>query len=1007
MKHLGVKVKEPRNLEPKRGRMGSFLPKIKVLLLPSQTSHSHIGRAVELHKQRPQKQSSQAPFNIPEHSEPGRGRPSLSSEGSEPAHTPCVITSPPPSAPDPDTGQSPSSAPPRPGEALLSGDSVDLMSRTPTNFFEFPSSPLEHLPEEDHESDRMDTLGFIEVQSEDDQSYELEADPPNWQQLVSRDVLAGLTPHEIKRQECSVPHRPVRAVSLNDLSVQCPTSTCPCSVPQRPVSAVSHIDLSVQCPSTTCQCSVPHRPVRAVSLNDLSVQCPTSTCPCSVPQRPVSAVSHIDLSVQCPSTTCQCSVPHRPVRAVSLNDLSVQCPTSTCPCSVPQRPVSAVSHIDLSVQCPSTTCQCSVPHRPVRAVSLNDLSVQCPTSTCPCSVPQRPVSAVSHIDLSVQCPSTTCQCSVPHRPVRAVSLNDLFYNRAGGGNPKKERNLSDRPDRRRPAVMEDAEEKEKVKRAGECCRQILNYVNQAVKESENKQRLEDYQRRLDLSSLKQSEYPMIEEFRNLDLTKRKMIHEGPLTWKVNKDKTIELYTLLLEDILVLLQKQDDRLILKCHSKNLAGTAETKHVFSPVIKLNSVLVRQVATDNKAFFVLSMSDNGAHIYELVAQTVSEQKTWQYVITQRAGSIKTKPLSVIALPQPAPPINDGDREEEEEVSTTANQKLSKESERISTGSIQSPEKDVDITSPVALQTTPLSPAPFEVLKPGDGGEGASFPESVLDERPPFMQQRSRQAIAMDDEELVAFDFPPSPYRAEEALKNLMALKQVLLSHLLLEEEGSEEAHFRHRSSAESSRAVSQRGSLDSSVARAHKLRTDRASTASEPASLRTPENSPEREAALVNSEGAKVRGEEAAPGEQMAEQFFESAEGYEESYLILEGYGGVGESSTDEDFLGVAGELNRRRGSAGDSAIDLKKLLSSSSSSSSRRVSSNTTPELSRQVMAHMGLLQANLHHLKEVETRYNILCQRLAGSASDTEENKGNVLFKLHMKHHNEVLILRGV
>lgn len=56
----------------------------------------------------------------------------------------------------------------------------------------------------------------------------------------------------------------------------------------------------------------------------------------------------------------------------------------------------------------------------------------------------------------------------------------------------------------------------------------------------------------------------------------------------------ELYTLLLEDILVLLQKQDERLILKCHSKNLAGTADTKHIFSPIIKLNTVLVRSVAT-----------------------------------------------------------------------------------------------------------------------------------------------------------------------------------------------------------------------------------------------------------------------------------------------------------------------------------------------------------------------------------------------------------------------------
>lgn len=56
----------------------------------------------------------------------------------------------------------------------------------------------------------------------------------------------------------------------------------------------------------------------------------------------------------------------------------------------------------------------------------------------------------------------------------------------------------------------------------------------------------------------------------------------------------ELYTLLLEDILVLLQKQDERLILKCHSKNLAGSADTKHIFSPIIKLNTVLVRSVAT-----------------------------------------------------------------------------------------------------------------------------------------------------------------------------------------------------------------------------------------------------------------------------------------------------------------------------------------------------------------------------------------------------------------------------
>ena len=37
------------------------------------------------------------------------------------------------------------------------------------------------------------------------------------------------------------------------------------------------------------------------------------------------------------------------------------------------------------------------------------------------------------------------------------------------------------------SATDDTEERDKVKRAGECCRKILNYVNQAVKEAENKQ----------------------------------------------------------------------------------------------------------------------------------------------------------------------------------------------------------------------------------------------------------------------------------------------------------------------------------------------------------------------------------------------------------------------------------------------------------------------------------------------------------------------------------------
>lgn len=48
----------------------------------------------------------------------------------------------------------------------------------------------------------MDSAGFSDVQSEDElYDFDMDMDPPNWQQLVSREVLMGLKPYEIKRQE--------------------------------------------------------------------------------------------------------------------------------------------------------------------------------------------------------------------------------------------------------------------------------------------------------------------------------------------------------------------------------------------------------------------------------------------------------------------------------------------------------------------------------------------------------------------------------------------------------------------------------------------------------------------------------------------------------------------------------------------------------------------------------------------------------------------------------------
>uniref|UniRef100_A0A1A8FC88 Rho guanine nucleotide exchange factor (GEF) 1b n=1 Tax=Nothobranchius korthausae TaxID=1143690 RepID=A0A1A8FC88_9TELE len=188
-------------------------------------------------------------------------------------------------------------------------------------------------------------------------------------------------------------------------------------------------------------------------------------------------------------------------------------------------------------------------------------------------------------------------------------------------------------------------EKEKILKSAECCRRILNHVNEEVKDMGNMLTLKEYQKKLDTSGLKPSN-DLYNEYKNIDLTQKKMLYEGPLIWKVTKEKAIEVQCVLLGDLLVLLQRQDDKLVLKCQSKSIA-VQEVKQMLSPIIKLNSVFLRDVATDRKAFYVIFTWDSGAQIYELVAQSSGEMKTWMEVIKVAVGELKK--IAPMRLPVP----------------------------------------------------------------------------------------------------------------------------------------------------------------------------------------------------------------------------------------------------------------------------------------------------------------------------------------------------------------------
>lgn len=81
-------------------------------------------------------------------------------------------------------------------------------------------------------------------------------------------------------------------------------------------------------------------------------------------------------------------------------------------------------------------------------------------------------------------------------------------------------------------------------------------------------------------------------------------------------------------------------MLRCQSTTVvAGKEDIKYTHSPIIKLTNLLTRNVATDKRAFFLVSMSDAGPQIYELVAGSRDEKNKWFKHITDAADAYKVK--------------------------------------------------------------------------------------------------------------------------------------------------------------------------------------------------------------------------------------------------------------------------------------------------------------------------------------------------------------------------------
>ncbi|XP_044751624.1 rho guanine nucleotide exchange factor 12 isoform X2 [Coccinella septempunctata] len=168
----------------------------------------------------------------------------------------------------------------------------------------------------------------------------------------------------------------------------------------------------------------------------------------------------------------------------------------------------------------------------------------------------------------------------------------------------------------------DEEELGKLNKAYQLSKEIVNHVNEAAKMALNQARLEEIQRHLDQSNFERSNDPISQEFRPLDLTKYKLVREGPMHLRRPNKSSVLVHVLLMEEVVVILHKEGDKYVLKnFHS----GTSGQTNPLSPIIKISTLLVRINAVCKNALFLVNTSTMNSQMYDLRAEDDAKRDVW----------------------------------------------------------------------------------------------------------------------------------------------------------------------------------------------------------------------------------------------------------------------------------------------------------------------------------------------------------------------------------------------
>ncbi|XP_060088729.1 rho guanine nucleotide exchange factor 18 [Heteronotia binoei] len=178
-------------------------------------------------------------------------------------------------------------------------------------------------------------------------------------------------------------------------------------------------------------------------------------------------------------------------------------------------------------------------------------------------------------------------------------------------------------------------EYEDLTQALQLIKEAIMAVDAKVNECEKAQRLRELVTKMELKSSAKFKNGLV--FRKEDMLQRRLLTDGMLSWKAASGRLKDILAVLLTDVLLLLQEKDQ--------KYAFASVDSK---PPVISLQKLIVREVANEERAMFLISASLKGPEMYEIHTSSKEERNFWMAQIRQAVENCPDEEERILADPE-----------------------------------------------------------------------------------------------------------------------------------------------------------------------------------------------------------------------------------------------------------------------------------------------------------------------------------------------------------------------